>query len=84
MHIFICGCGLEINQNRFLVYIKPNKKESKFEGYDELKKAYVISINAPAHDNKANNALLLFLKKQGIPAKIKSGFTSKLKVLEKR
>ncbi len=74
---------MDIPQKRFRVYVKPNKSCSSFDGFDKERGAYVFSIKAPARDNKANKELLRFLKENGITAVIKSGFNSRIKVVEK-
>jgi uncharacterized protein (TIGR00251 family) len=72
-----------IPENIFKVYVKPGRSKDSFDGFDEEKKAYVISLKARALENKANKALLGFLKDNGVKARIKSGEKSRIKVLEK-
>jgi uncharacterized protein (TIGR00251 family) len=49
---------------------------------DEEKKAYKLNIKEPAKDNKANKEIIKFLTKLlGKKVKIKSGLTSKEKII---
>lgn len=67
----------------FSVIVKPNSRETALNGIDE-KGRYKISIRERAEDNKANIALIKFFRKEfGICVRIKSGLTSKEKILEK-
>ena len=74
---------MRIPEKRFRVYIKPNKKENSFEGYDKDKGAYIFNIKAAPKEGRANKELLKFLKENSIKAVIKSGFQSRIKVVEK-
>ncbi len=66
----------------FKVIVKPNSKENKILGIDKQKKAIKIAIKAKAEKNKANLELIKFLsKKLKRKVRIKSGFTSKEKVV---
>lgn len=61
------------------VKIKPQSKRNQLSLIDGL---IVIETTAPATDNKANNAVLKWLKKQyKVNAEIVRGKTSRLKVL---
>jgi uncharacterized protein YggU (UPF0235/DUF167 family) len=61
------------------VYVKPGKRENKilFQSDYEM----IVEVKAVAQDNKANEELIKFLKSKGIKARMKSGFTSKIKNL---
>lgn len=65
------------------IQVKPNSKKTELLGYDENKKAYILSVNAPADKNKANLEVIKFftklLKKK---VRIKTGMKSKDKLLE--
>lgn len=69
--------------NKFKVIVKANSRKNEIIGYDEIKKGVKISIKEPADKNKANKEIIKFisklLKKQ---VRIKSGLTSKEKILE--
>lgn len=72
-----------IKNNKLIVIIKPNAPANEFCGYDESRHAVRISIKAPAIDGKANIALTKFLKKEtGRPCIVKSGITSRIKIIE--
>ena len=67
-------------RKKMLVTVKPGAKEDKIvkEG-----SGYKVWLKARPVDGKANEALVkLFKKKLGLRVKVKSGFTSRKKVLE--
>ena len=67
----------------FKVVIKPNAKKSEIIGYNCDKEGFEIAIKAPPKDNKANIELIKFLSKLlKKKVRIKSGKTSKVKVIE--
>jgi len=69
-----------ISELKFSVYIKPNASVTTFLGFDKERQSYIISIKEPAEGNKANQALLKFLKKlTGKNPKLVSGKTSRKK-----
>ncbi|MFT4304236.1 MAG: DUF167 domain-containing protein [Candidatus Woesearchaeota archaeon] len=71
-----------IFEKRFTVYIKPGSSNNKYIGLD-YKQRHVISLKQKAQDNKANIALIKFLKKEyNITVIIKHGLKSQEKVLE--
>ncbi len=64
------------------VYIKPNSKNSEFCGFDYDKGCFIFRIKAPAIDNKANIALMNYVKKNfKANCKLISGEKSKIKIL---
>jgi len=64
------------------IIVKPNKKQNYVLGYDYEKQALIIEIKVPAEQNKANKEVTKFLSKlMKKKVKIKSGHTSKVKVL---
>ena len=71
-----------ISNNSLRILVKPGKKKNYVLGYDYDKKAVIVEIAAPPEQNKANKEVVKFfsklLKKR---VRIKSGHTSKLKVL---
>jgi uncharacterized protein (TIGR00251 family) len=72
-----------LRNNRLHVHVKPNAPETKLQGYDKARDAVTIAVAAPPENNKANIALLKFVKKQlGRPVALKSGATSRDKVIE--
>ena len=74
---------MEIKEDIFKVIVKPNSKKNGILGYDEEKQAYIVSIKEKAEDNRANIELIKFLSKTlGKKARIKSGFKSKIKMVE--
>ncbi len=65
------------------IVVKPNSNENKIINYDSDKKELKIEITAPAQDNKANIEIIRFFKKlTGKNVRIKSGLTSRRKLLE--
>ena len=74
---------MEIKGDIFKVIVKPNSRKNEILGYDEEKRAYIISIKEKAEDNKANIELIRFLSKMlGRKARIKSGLKSREKIIE--
>lgn len=70
-------------QKKFLLRVKvhTNSSQEKVEKISE--DSYEVWIKEKAIDNKANNYLEKFLKKYfGKSVRIKSGFTSKNKIIE--
>ncbi|MDD5178250.1 MAG: DUF167 domain-containing protein [Candidatus Nanoarchaeia archaeon] len=62
------------------IKVKPNSKKNEINLKDGI---YEIKIKAPPEDNKANLELIKFLsKKFNTKVKIKSGLTSKNKVIQ--
>lgn len=69
--------------NSLKILVKPNKKKNYVLGYDYEKQALIVEIKAPAEQNKANKEIIKFLSKQlRKRVKIKTGHTSKIKVLQ--
>ncbi|MBT4824098.1 YggU family protein [Candidatus Woesearchaeota archaeon] len=72
-----------IKNNLLKIIVKPNSSKNEILGYDDLKKGIKVNIKAPADKNKANVEVVKFfsklLKKE---VKIKSGLTSKEKILK--
>lgn len=63
------------------VQVKPQQREEKI--IKESEKKYTVYLKAPAHEGKANEALLKLLKKYlKKQCRIKSGATSKRKLIE--
>ncbi len=64
------------------VIVKPNSKKTLLKGYDEERKAYLLDVAAPPENNKANQEIVKYISKvTGRKAKIKSGLTSKKKLI---
>jgi uncharacterized protein (TIGR00251 family) len=62
------------------IKVKPNSKKNEINLKDEV---YEVRIKAPPEDNKANLELIKFLsKKFNTRIRIKSGLTSKNKVIQ--
>lgn len=73
-----------ITENRFSVIAKPNSAKNEIKGFDEKKRAYIISIKEPADKGKANAELVRFLSKElKCRVRIVSGYSSRHKVVEK-
>ncbi|MBW3001637.1 DUF167 domain-containing protein [Candidatus Woesearchaeota archaeon] len=72
-----------INNNSLKILVKPNAKKNEILGYDENRKAVKVAIAAQAEKGKANIEVIKFFSKLlGKPIKIKSGLTSKEKLLK--
>ena len=74
-----------MNNSEYLtikIYIKPNSKKNEFCGFDKDKGCFIFRIKAPAIDNKANIALIDYVKKDfKADCKLISGEKSKIKIL---
>ena len=72
-----------IKDNFLKIVVKPNSKKNQVLGYDTAKKAVKVAISAPAEKGKANIEVIKFFSKLlGKPVGIKSGLTSKEKLLK--
>jgi len=72
-----------IKNNSLKIIVKPNAKKNEILGYDDSKKAVKVAIAAHAEKNKANVEVIKFFSKLlKKPIKIKSGLTSKEKLLK--
>jgi uncharacterized protein len=72
-----------LRKKKIKVIIKPNKQKNSITSYDNYKDCYYIDINAPPIEGKANIELVKFLKKKlKCSVNIKSGHTSKIKIIE--
>ncbi|MBN2052450.1 YggU family protein [Candidatus Woesearchaeota archaeon] len=71
-----------IKDNSLRIIVKPGKKQNYVLGYDLEREAVIVEIKAPAQDNKANKEVIkYFYKLLKRHVKIKSGYTSHVKVL---
>jgi uncharacterized protein (TIGR00251 family) len=71
-----------IKNNSLKIIVKPNAKKSEILDYDESRKAIKVAIAAHAEKGKANLEVIKFFSKLlKKPVKIKSGLTSKEKLL---
>jgi len=72
-----------IQNNSLKIIVKPNAKKNDILGYDESRKAVKVAIAAQAEKGKANLEVVKFFSKLlKKPVKIKSGLTSKEKLLK--
>jgi len=72
-----------IKNNSLKIIVKPNAKKNEILGYDESRKAVKVAIAAQAEKNKANLEVIKFFSKLlKKPVQIKSGLTSKEKLLK--
>ncbi len=72
-----------INIKKFKIIVKPNSASNEIIGYDKDKQAYKLNIKSPADKNKANKEIIKFLTKTfKKKVRIKSGLTSKVKMIE--
>lgn len=73
-----------IAEDRFRVIAKPNSAKNEIKGFDEKRKAYIITIKEPADKGKANSELVRFLSKElKCRVRILSGLMSREKIVEK-
>ncbi|MBN1376769.1 YggU family protein [Candidatus Woesearchaeota archaeon] len=71
-----------IKDNKLKIRVKANADENKITGYDENRNVLKVNIKSPAQYNKANIEIIkLFSKKLNKKVRIKSGLTSKEKLL---
>ncbi len=64
------------------IIVKANAHYNKILGYDQERKVFRVAIKAKPQDNKANiEVVKFFTKLLGRPVRIKTGFTSKEKLL---
>ena len=54
---------MDIKESKFKIIVKPNSKESKIEGFDKERNAYIISVKAKPENNKANIEIVKFLSR---------------------
>ena len=65
------------DSKEYIVKIKPQSKQNRIRSLNDV---IVIETTSPAIDNKANNAVLKWLKKElGVNAQILKGEKSRLK-----
>jgi len=64
------------------IKVKTNQRSSKILAYDEATKTFKVAIAAKPENNKANEEVIKFFTRMlKRPVKIKTGFTSKEKLL---
>ena len=64
------------------IKVKTNQRFNKILGYDEATKTFKVAIHAKPENNKANEEVVKFFTKMlGRKVRIKTGFTSKEKLL---
>ena len=74
---------MEIKEVRFKVFVRPNSLVNDIIAFDKEKNAYIVKIKAKPENNRANLELIRFLSKVlQKRVKIKSGFKSKVKIIE--
>jgi uncharacterized protein (TIGR00251 family) len=75
-----------IKSSRYLkIVVKPNSNKNNILSYDDDKDELKMEIAAPAEDNKANIEIIKFFTKlTGKKVRIKSGLTSRKKLIEFR
>ncbi len=73
---------MRIDTKTFRIIVKTGKKNEVL-GFDEMKSAYIISVQARPEKGKANAEIVKFLSKElKKPVRIRSGFTSRIKIIE--
>lgn len=66
----------------FAVIAKPRSRKTEILGWDAGKKELKVAIAAPAEQNKANMALMKFIRKiSGKSVEIVSGLKNKRKII---
>lgn len=71
-----------VKNNHLMLIVKPNAKKTQIIGYDSSRDALRIEVAAAADNNKANIALLSFLKKELGSCEIVTGLTSRKKLVK--
>ena len=72
-----------IEDGHLRIIVKPNSSKTEIMCYDKAKGAIRVNIKAPPDKGKANKELIRFLsKKLNMKIEIKSGLTSRTKVLK--
>lgn len=72
------------NKQTFAVIVRPSKLKTEITTIDTQTNTIYINLAAKAQEGKANNELILFLKKTyNITCQIKTGKNSKRKLLRK-
>jgi len=54
---------MEIKEKIFKIIVKPNASKNEVLGYDDVRKAYLVSIKAKPEQNKANIEIIKFFSK---------------------
>ena len=71
-----------VKNGHLAIIAKPNASRTEIVGYDESRAAVKIAIAAPPDENKANVALLKFLRKElGRDVVLVSGKTGRKKLV---
>jgi uncharacterized protein (TIGR00251 family) len=71
-----------IKEGKIKIIAKPNSKETKIISYDFERKAFRIEVDAAPENNEANIEIIKFFTKlTKKKVKIKSGLTSKFKLI---
>jgi uncharacterized protein (TIGR00251 family) len=79
--LFIMDIKKFIKNNHLKIIVKPNSPETKITGYIENK--IKLNVHAPPEAGKANREIIkFFAKKYKLKIEIKSGHTSKEKLLK--
>lgn len=74
---------MEINESIFKAIVKTSSRENRILGFDSVKKAYKVELKAKPVEGEANKELIKFLSKElRKQVRIKTGFTSKEKLIE--
>jgi uncharacterized protein (TIGR00251 family) len=64
------------------IKVKTNASSNKILSYDEVSKTFKVTIHARAQNNEANREIIKFFSKiLNKPVRIKTGFTSKEKLI---
>jgi len=72
-----------LTSNSLKILVKPNSKKTEIIGWDKEKNALKINVNAHPEKGEANIEIVKFFKKiYKKDVRIKSGLTSKTKILE--
>ena len=72
-----------IVNNRITLHVKPNSRKTEILSVGPGEKIVHLAVAAPPEDNKANVEIVRFLSKElKQKVRIKSGLTSKRKVVE--
>lgn len=74
-------CDVPLSKSMKII-VKTNQRSNKILSYDQEKKVFKVAIAAKPENNKANLEVIKFFTKMfGRSVRIKTGFTSKEKLI---
>lgn len=74
---------MQFKSNPFSLIVRTNMPKTEFLGYDEERKAYLMSVHEKPEKGKANLEIIRFFRKEfKMDVRIISGMTSKHKLVK--